>query len=92
MGSWQAFIAKFRLFADESHWAMSQRKNHLCWALDGEASKYTAMILEREPYITYSVLAEKLEKTLHQARIARSVADALHVCTSGSRRINRAMG
>ena len=62
MGSWQAFIAKFRLFADESHWDMSQRKNHLCWALDGEASKYTAMILEREPYITYSVLAEKLEK------------------------------
>ena len=61
-GSWQAFIAKFQLFADESQWDVNQRKNYLCWALDGEASKYMAMLLEREHYITFHVLVQRLEK------------------------------
>lgn len=61
-GNWQAFIAKFKLYASESGWDSKQSRNYLSWALDGDASIYMATLLEREPGTTYEVLVGKLEK------------------------------
>ena len=33
-GDWQAFLIKFRAFADKQHWNGRERLDNLCWALD----------------------------------------------------------
>ena len=59
-GNWQAFNTKFSLYADECGWDNKQRKNQLCWSLEGKASEYYTMLLSREPHIEYPVLLQRL--------------------------------
>ena len=61
-GSWGAFYQKFTLFADESRWSSSQRKNNLCMCLQGKASEVFAALTQRDPFMDYFDLVGKLER------------------------------
>lgn len=61
-GSWKAFIQKFSKFADSAGWTAEQRKDNLCWSLDGRASEVYATLTERDPYLDYFNLLTKLER------------------------------
>ena len=61
-GSWRSFFVKFTTFAEEQQWTGRQRKNNLCWCLQGKASDYFAMVMEREPNLEYFDLVRRLEK------------------------------
>ena len=61
-GSWRAFYAKFNSYAEEQQWNGKQRKNYLCWVLQGKASEYYANIIEREPTLEYFDMVRYLER------------------------------
>ena len=60
--SWKAFYAKFNSYANECDWGPKQRKSQLCWCLEGKASEYFALIIDREPDISFASLISKLDK------------------------------
>jgi hypothetical protein len=45
--NWEAFFVKFNIYADVSHWTATERKDQLCWCLDGKASEYYTNIVNR---------------------------------------------
>ena len=59
---WRSFFKKFSTFADEQGWDAKERKNHLCYSLDGKASDFYASITEKEPDLEYFDLVSKLER------------------------------
>ena len=66
-GSWRAFYAKFHSYAEEQQWNGKQRKNYLCWVLQGKASEYFANLVERESTLEYFDLVRYLEKRFAEA-------------------------
>ena len=60
--SWRSFFVRFTTFAQEQQWTGRQRKNNLCWCLQGKASNYFAMVMEREPNLEYFDSVRRLEK------------------------------
>ena len=59
---WKSFFKKFCTFADEQGWDARERKNHLCYCLDGKASDFYASITEKDPDLEYFDLVSKMER------------------------------
>ena len=76
-GSWQAFIAKFNLYAEEYGWDLSHQRNQLCWCLGGSASEYFALLVKREPHLGYMDLVRKLEKRFASRELPESCTIAI---------------
>jgi hypothetical protein len=45
--TWKAFYAKFSRYAEVSEWTEEEFSDQLCWCLDGKASEYYALLVER---------------------------------------------
>ena len=60
--NWQAFYAKFSRYAEVNEWGPQDCMDHLCWALEGKASEYYALLVERNKNMAYTDLVRKLEK------------------------------
>ncbi|MES9883358.1 MAG: helix-hairpin-helix domain-containing protein [Sedimenticola sp.] len=60
--SWQAFYAKFSKYAEVQGWSENECKDYLCWCLEGKASEFYALLIERNTKIDFFDLATKLEK------------------------------
>lgn len=60
--NWQAFYAKFSRFAEVSGWSALECRDQLCWCLEGKASEYYALIVERKRNVEYGDLVRKLQK------------------------------
>ena len=57
--NWKAFYAKFSRYAEVSE---GECRDQLCWCLDGKASEYYALLVERNQDMAYMDLIRKLEK------------------------------
>jgi hypothetical protein len=57
--NWKAFYAKFSRYAEVSE---GKCRDQLCWCLDGKASEYYALLVERNQDMAYMDLIRKLEK------------------------------
>ncbi len=60
--NWKAFYAKFSRYAEVSEWSEGECRDQLCWCLDGKASEYYALMVERNHEMPYRDLLGKLEK------------------------------
>lgn len=60
--SWQAFYTKFSKYAEVQHWSAKECKDYLCWCLDGKASEFYALLIERNRELEFFDLVRKLEK------------------------------
>ena len=60
--NWKAFYAKFSRYAEVSEWTEGECRDQLCWCLDGKASEYYALLVERNQDMAYMDLIRKLEK------------------------------
>ena len=60
--NWKAFYAKFSRYADVSEWTEGECRDQFCWCLDGKASEYYALLVERNQEMVYMDLIRKLEK------------------------------
>ena len=60
--NWKAFYAKFSRYAEVSEWTEGECRDPLCWCLDGKASEYYALLVERNQEMVYMDLIRKLEK------------------------------
>ena len=60
--NWKAFYAKFSRYAEVSEWTEEECRDQLCWCLDGKASEYYALLVERNQDMAYMDLIRKLEK------------------------------
>jgi hypothetical protein len=60
--NWKAFYAKFSRYAEVSEWTEGECRDQLCWCLDGKASEYYALLVERNHDMAYKDLILKLEK------------------------------
>lgn len=60
--NWQAFYAKFTRYSEVNEWSPEECMNHLCWALEGKASEFYALLVERNRDMAYPDLVRKLEK------------------------------
>ena len=60
--NWKAFYAKFSHYAEVSEWTEGECRDQLCWCLDGKASEYYALLVERNQEMGYMDLIRKLEK------------------------------
>lgn len=61
VGKWRTFYNKFANFADENNWSGEERKQKLCWLLEGKASDFYALIMERDPDIDFFDLVTKFK-------------------------------
>jgi hypothetical protein len=60
--NWKACYAKFSRYAEVSEWTEEEYRDQLCWCLDGKASEYYALLVERNQDMAYMDLILKLEK------------------------------
>ena len=60
--NWKAFYAKFSRYAEVSEWTEGECRDQLCWCLDGKASEYYALLVERNQDMAYMDHIRKLEK------------------------------
>jgi hypothetical protein len=60
--NWKAFYAKFSRYAEVSEWTEEECRDQLCWCLDGKASEYYAILVERNHDMAYKDLILKIEK------------------------------
>jgi hypothetical protein len=60
--NWKAFYAKFSRYAEVGEWTEGECRNQLCWCLDGKASEYYALLVERNHDMAYKDLIMKIEK------------------------------
>ena len=60
--NWRAFYAKFSRYVEVSEWTKGECREQLCWCLDGKASEYYALMVERKYDMAYKDLISKLEK------------------------------
>ena len=59
--NWKAIYAKFSRYAEVSEWTEGECRDQLCWCLDGKASEYYALLVERNQEMVYMDLIRKLE-------------------------------
>jgi hypothetical protein len=64
--NWKAFYAKFSRYAEVSEWTEEECRDQLCWCLDGKASEYYALLVERNHDMAYKDLILKIEKRVHK--------------------------
>ena len=60
--NWKAFYAKLSRCAEVSEWTEGECRDQLYWCLDGKASEYYALLVERNHDMAYKDLILKLEK------------------------------
>ena len=60
--NWQAFNAKFARYAEAQSWTAKTCKDYLCWCLEGKASEFYTLLIERDPNMEYFDIMRKLEK------------------------------
>lgn len=58
--NWESFLVKFNRYADVSRWTTTERKDQLCWCLQGKASEFYTTIVSRDYGIDYFELIRKL--------------------------------
>lgn len=61
-GNWQAFFTKFNRYSEAAGWGPRACKDQLCFCLTGKASEHYAMLLERDPDLSYYATVQKFEK------------------------------
>ncbi len=61
-GNWQAFYTKFTKFANMHRWGPVERREHLCWCLNGKASEFYTLVLDVEHDLPYRDLITKMER------------------------------
>ena len=49
--NWQAFFAKFSRYAQVIEWSEAECRDQLCWCLEGKASEYYALLVDRQNLI-----------------------------------------
>jgi hypothetical protein len=59
--NWKAFYAKFSRYAEVSEWTEGECRVQLCWYMDGKASEYYALLVERNQDMTYKDLLIKIK-------------------------------
>ena len=59
---WRAFITKFATYADREGWNSTIRRDVLSWILEGKASEFYSRLVERDPYIDYFEVVNRLAK------------------------------
>jgi hypothetical protein len=62
--NWKAFYAKFSRYAEVGEWTEGECRNQLCWCLDGKASEYYALLVERNHDMAYKDVIMKIENGL----------------------------
>lgn len=62
ISNWQAFCAKFSRYTEVSGWSTHECRDQLCWCLEGKASEYYTLIVERNRNVEYGDLVRKIEK------------------------------
>jgi hypothetical protein len=60
--NWKAFYAKFSRYAEVSEWTEGECRDQLCCCLDGKASEYYVLLVERNYDMAYKDLILKIEK------------------------------
>ena len=60
-GSWKAFFMKFTAYASQQGWTSVERKYQLCFSLEGKASDYFSVLMEREPRLPFAEIVDRLE-------------------------------
>ena len=60
----KAFYVKFSRYAEVSERTEVECRDQLCWCLDGKASEYYALLVERNHDMAYKDLIRKIEKRL----------------------------
>ena len=61
-GNWRVFYGKFKAFADRARWSDMRRRDELYWCIDGAASAFMTMLLEKEQHLQVDEVAERLER------------------------------
>jgi len=60
--NWRTFYTKFQRYADRLSWSTTERKDQLCWCLQGKAGDFYTNLIDRDENIDYFQLIHKLEK------------------------------
>lgn len=60
--NWDAFFVRFTRYSDALQWRATERRDQLCWCLEGKAGEYYTAIIGRDPNIDYFELMAKIEK------------------------------
>ncbi len=61
-GNWLAFYTKFEKYANMQHWDEEERKEYLCWCLEGKASEFYTTTVINTDNITYRLIIRKFER------------------------------
>jgi hypothetical protein len=59
---WKAFYAKFSRYAEVSEWTEGECRDQLYWCLDGKASEYYVLLMERNHDMAHKDLIMKIDK------------------------------
>ena len=60
--NWKTFYTKLQRCAERLSWFTTERKDQLCWCLQGKAGDFYTNLIDRDEYIDYFELIHKLEK------------------------------
>ena len=61
-GNWHAFYRKFDALANTRCWSPAQRLTQLCWCLDGKASDFLEVMMNREPDLQFGEVLYRFTK------------------------------
>lgn len=64
---WSAFLVKFEIFAEASHWSDQEKRNQLCWCLTGTASRFGTNLIRHNAIITFNEMVEKMEQRFNHS-------------------------
>ena len=60
--SWKAFKLKFERYMQLYNWTPLESRDNLCFCLQGKASEYFTLLIEREGHMQYLDIMQRLEK------------------------------
>ena len=67
--SWNAFQMKFQRYAEMRDWTPAECRDNLCFCLEGKASEYYSILLQRDGLMGFRETMQKLEKRFGFAEI-----------------------
>ncbi len=71
-GNWLTFKQRFTRYDRACMWSPDQCLDSRCWSLTGKAADFQAMLLEREPTLTFSRLMNQLENRFGHLELPES--------------------
>lgn len=81
--SWQAFYTKFSRYAETKAWSLKECKDQLCFCLEGKASEFYAMLVDRKSDIGYLDIIRKFEKRFN----FQDIPETLQIQFNGARQV-----